>query len=88
MTKNKEKIDWREIWKFEYTTKWKDAIASNIENGTFDYHITKSKYVVEHLVIELICNEIPFKVANLGAGFKKVYALDNICDNCKGKGVK
>ena len=78
------KIDWRQIWQVEYTTKWKDAITAIIKRGSFKYHITKSKYVVEHIVIELICEDIPFKIVNLGAGYKKIYAVDQVCKQCKG----
>jgi len=81
-------IDWRGVWKIEYTQAWKDAVKSNIEKGTFEYHITKSKYVVDHIVTELICNEIPFKIQQLGAGYKKIYILGCLCPECKGKGIK
>ena len=87
MPKKRELIDWRGVWKIEYTSAWRKAMAVDIKNGLFSYHITKSKYVVDDIVTELICQEIPFKVTNLGSGFKKIYTLDNVCKHCKGKGV-
>ena len=80
----KARINWKEIWKFEYTTKWRDALKANIRDGSFTYHITKSKYVIEDIVIEMICEDMAFKIVNLGAGYKKIYAVDQVCKHCKG----
>ena len=79
--------DWKETWKNEYKQVEQDKMLESIKKKKFVYHITPCKHAVKRIVEWLICEETPFKIQNLGAGYKKISILDNVCPTCKGKGV-
>jgi hypothetical protein len=82
------KADWMEVWKNEYKDTNKALLKKAIDTKAFNFHITPCKYSFKRIVEWLICAGTPFVVKNLGAGYKRITAVDKICTECKGTGIR
>lgn len=72
--------------RFRVGRDWAAGVRKQITNRSFTSMTLSYNEAAKFLIVCAAENDFPLKVTNLGAGVKRITAVENVCPHCGGKG--
>ena len=63
-----------------------EKIAAWRRDGTHIETVASENFAIEHIIVRLAKESIPFRLINLGAGVKRITTDTQVCPKCGGTG--